>query len=127
MRGCGVSHGVARALATLLLAGFVFSGNALAQVTDLEAKRQVEESYQVEVLGVREGEIDGRAVWLVTVMMPPGDYNAAFMVSNLAIDRETGDLVPSFRHRVSGYELPGGRRSDKFGLRPDAARSRTWR
>ncbi len=127
MRGCGVSHGVARALATALLAGFVFSGNALAQVTDLEAKRQVEESYQVEVLGVREGEIDGRAVWLVTVMMPQGDFNTAFMVSNLAIDRETGDLVPSFRHRVSGYVLPGGLRSDKSGLRPDAARSRTWR
>ncbi len=127
MRGGGVSHRVARALATALLAGFVFSGNALAQVTDLEAKRQVEESYQVEVLGVREGEIDGRAVWLVTVMMPPGDSNAAFMVSNLAIDRETGDRVPSFRHLASGYVLPGGLRSDKSGLRPDAARSRTWR
>ncbi len=127
MRGCGVSHRVARALATALLAGFVFSGNALAQVTDLEAKRQVEEAYEVEVLGVREGEIDGRAVWLVTVMMPPGDFNSAFMVSSLAIDRETGDLVPSFRHRASGYNLPGGLRSDKVGLRPDAVRSRTWR
>ncbi len=127
MRGGGVSHRVARALATALLAGFVFSGNALAQVTDLEAKRQVEEAYEVEVLQMREGEIDGRAVWLVTVMMPSGDFNSAFMVSSLAIDRQTGDLVPSFRHRASGYDLPGGLRSDKDGLRPDVARSRTWR
>jgi hypothetical protein len=49
------------------------------------------------------------------------------MVSSLAIDRQTGDLVPSFRHRASGYDLPGGLRGDKAGLRPDAARSRPWR
>ncbi len=127
MTGSGVSRRVARALAAALLAGFVFSGNAVAQVTDQEAKRQIEDSYDVEVLRVREGEIDGRGVWLVTVMVPPGNSNAAFMVSNLAIDRQTGDLVPSFRHRASGYDLPGGRRGDKVGLRPDAARSRTWR
>ena len=127
MTGSGVSRRVARALAAALLASFVFSGNAVAQVTDQEAKRQIEDSYDVEVLRVREGEIDGRGVWLVTVMVPPGNSNAAFMVSNLAIDRQTGDLVPSFRHRASGYDLPGGRRNDKVGLRPDAARSRTWR
>ncbi len=127
MTGCGVSRRVAHALAASLLAGFVFSGTAVAQVTDQEAKRQIEDSYDVEVLRVREGEIDGRAVWLVTVMMPSGDFNSAFMVSSLAIDRQTGDLVPSFRHRASGYDLPGGLRSDKDGLRPDVARSRTWR
>jgi hypothetical protein len=127
MTGDRVGGKVAQALAAALLAGLVVSGNAVAQVTDQEAKRQIEESYDVEVLGVREGEIDGRAVWLVTVMLPPGDYNTAFMVSNLAIDRQTGDLVPSFRHRESGYDLPGGLRSDKSGLRPDAVRSRPWR
>jgi hypothetical protein len=127
MTGSGVSRKVARALAAALLAGFVFSGNAVAQVTNQEAKRQIEDSYDVEVLRVREGEIDGRGVWLVTVMLPAGNFNTAFMVSRLAIDRQTGDLVPSFRHRASGYDLPGGRRNDKVGLRPDAARSRTWR
>ena len=127
MTGCEVSRKVVRALAAALLSGFVFSGTAVAQVTDQEAKRQIEESYDVEVLRVREGEIDGRAVWLVTVMMPQGDFNSAFMVSSLAIDRQTGDLVPSFRHRASGYDLPGGLRSDRAGLRPDAGRSRPWR
>ena len=127
MPGCGVNHWATRALLAAPLAGFLLSGNAVAQVTDQEAKGQVEESYAVEVLGVRESEIDGRTVWLVTFMVPPGDSNAAFMVSNLAIDRQTGALVPAFRHRVSGYELPGGLRSDKTGLRPDAMRPGTWR
>lgn len=127
MRGCGVGQRVARTLAAALIAGLICSGNAAAQVTDQEAKRQVEESFDVEVLRVREGEIDGQAVWLVTVMVPSGDSNAAFMVSSLAIDRQTGELVPSFRHRASGYDLPGGGRGDKAGLRPDAARSGTWR
>ena len=127
MRGCSVNRWVTRALLAGLLAGLVFSGKAVAQVTDQEAKRQVEESYAVEVLDVRESEIDQRAVWLVTFMVPPGDSNAAFMVSSLAIDRETGDLVPAFRHRTSGYELPGGLRSDRAGLRPDAMRTGTWR
>jgi hypothetical protein len=49
------------------------------------------------------------------------------MVSSLAVDQETGDLVPAFRHNASGYELPGGLRGDKAGLRPDAMRSGTWR
>jgi hypothetical protein len=118
---------MARALAMALLAGSVFSGSAAAQVTEQEAKRQIEETYDVEVLAVREDEIDERAVWLVTFMVPGGNSNSAFMVSSLAVDQETGDLVPSFRHNASGYELPGGLRGDKAGLRPDAMRSGTWR
>ncbi len=127
MSGCRVSHTVARVLATALLAGSVFSGSAIAQVTDQDAKRLVEESYGVEVLGVRASEIDERAVWLVTVMVPGGNSNAAFMVSSLAIDQQTGQLVPSFRHKTSGYDLPGGLRADKADVRPDAMRSGTWR
>lgn len=122
-----VGRRVVRVLPAALLAASLFCGTAAAEVTEQEAKRQVEEAYDVEVLKVREGEIDGRAVWLVTVMLPQGDFNTAFMVSRLAIDRESGDLVPAFRHRESGYDLPGGLRGDKAGLRPDAARSSTWR
>lgn len=127
MTGGGAGHAMVRTLAMALLAGIVSGGNAVAQVTDQEAKRQIEEAYGVEVLAVREEEIDERAVWLVTFMVPEGDTNAAFMVSSLAVDRQTGDLVPSFRHQASGYELPGGLRGDKVGVRPDAMRSGTWR
>ena len=83
---------VLAALCLLLLAG-----PAQAQVTADMAKRQIEEAYGVEVLKVREGELDGRAVWLVTVMNPGGDFNEAFMVTTLAVDRETGQLVSTFR------------------------------
>lgn len=131
MTGFSVGRIVGRRVVQVLPAAFLAAslccGTAAAEVTEQEAKRQVEEAYDVEVLKVREGEIDGRAVWLVTVMLPHGDFNTAFMVSHLAIDRESGDLVPAFRHRESGYDLPGGLRGDKAGLRPDAARSSTWR
>ena len=106
----------------------LLSGPAQAQVTADMAKRQIEEAYGVEVLKVHEDKLDGRPVWLLTVMNPAGDFNEAFMVSTLAVDRETGDLVSVFRHRESGYVLPGSPpRSDKVGIRPDAARTRTWK
>jgi hypothetical protein len=125
MRGWCVSHRAMPAL--VLLAGVLWGAAALAQVSDEEAKRQVEEAYGVEVLAVSPGEIDERAVWLLTVMVPGGNSNSAFMVSRLAVDQETGELVPSFRHRASGYDVPGGLRDDKSGLRPDTARGGAWR
>jgi len=120
-----LARSLTRALA--LMAGVVCGAAAVAQVSDEDAARQIEEAYGVEVLDVREDEIDERPVWLVTFMVPGGDSNAAFMVSRLAVDQETGELVPSFRHRSSGYELPGGLRGDKSGVRPDAMRGGAWR
>lgn len=93
-----------------------------------EAARRIAEAYDVEVLKVEEGEVGGLAVWMVTVMKGGGNRNDAFQVSTLAVDRDSGALVPSFRHRASGYDLPpspGG--GDTETLRPDAARSGTWR
>ncbi len=107
-----------------------FQGPALAitQITQEEAAKSVSEAFAVRVLKVREGEFDGQAVWLVTVMKDGGERNDAFQVTTLAIDRETGQLVPAFRHLASGYLLPGiDSKESKTGLRPDAARSRTWR
>ncbi len=131
MTGFNAGRSVGRravwALAAAILAASVLNQPAAAEVGEQDAKRLVEEAYDVEVLKVREDEIDGRAVWLVTVMLPQGDYNTAFMVSSLAVDRESGDLVPAFRHRESGYDLPGGLRGDKAGLRPDSARGAPWR
>ena len=101
---------------------------ALAAVSEAEAARQLEQAYGVKALKVRAGEVGGRAVWLVTVMNPGSDSNAAFQVNTLAVDQETGELVPAFRHGTSGYELAGdGPREDKVGLRPEAMRSGVWR
>ena len=118
-------------MAAFLVVVGVVSGAAIearAAVTKEEASRQVATSFGVEVLKVRPGKIDGRDVWLLTVMNRGGNFNGAFQVNTLAVDQASGALVPSFRHGPSGYSLPeAGDRSDKDGLRPDAARTRTWR
>ena len=127
MTGLRRSLRVTATLSMAFLLAASFGAPAVAEVSEQEARDRVEQSYGVEVLRMREGEIEGRPVWLVTFMSPAGDFNSAFMVSNLAIDRQTGDLVPSFRHRDSGYDLPGGLRGDKSGLRPDSSRGGPWR
>ena len=97
-------------------------------LSEAAAARRVAADYGVEVLRVKAGRLDDQAVWLVTFMVPGGDSNAAFQVNTLAIDQASGALVPSFRHRPSGYDLPprasGGAKSED---RPDVLRSRTWR
>ncbi len=70
------------------------------------AGKKIGERFDVEVLKVSPDALDGRKVWLVTVMKPGGDRNSAFQVHVLAVDQETGALVPSFRHSANGSILP---------------------
>jgi len=95
------------------LAGSVVAGALLMSVAppavavDAEtASRQISERYAVEVLRVRPGEIDDREVWFITVMQPGGNSNSAFQVHVLAVDQESGALVPSYRHGIHGATLP---------------------
>ena len=99
---------------------------ALAQVSADQAAVRIGSEFGVEVLRVSAGSIDGIEVWLVTVMNPKGDSNAAFQVTTLAVDKVTGDLVPAFRHGPSGTTADWTVRlqSDR---RPEAPRSPTWR
>ncbi len=83
-----------------------------AAVTESQAVRMIEETYEVEVLRARAGQIDGRQVWLLTVMNRGGDFNTAFQVNILAVDRETGKLVPAFRHGPSGVRSSGAEARD---------------
>ena len=92
-------------VAGLLLAAVTVPAAEAAVSADTAAK-QIGERFDVEVLKVRPGEIDGRKVWLVTVMQPGGNSNSAFQVHLLAVDQESGALVPSFRHHTEGYTLP---------------------
>ncbi|WP_340118568.1 hypothetical protein [Pelagibius sp. 7325] len=96
-------------VAGVLLAAAAFSAApqpARAAVGAEAAGKQIAERYDVQVLKVAPGEIDGRKVWLLTVMVPGGNSNSAFQVHRLAVDQESGDLVPSFRHHTEGYTLP---------------------
>jgi hypothetical protein len=54
------------------------------------------------VLRVREALYDGRSVYIVTVMNPGGDFNEAFQVNTLMVDRRSGKLVSQFRPAMSG-------------------------
>ena len=110
----------------MLLAGV--TDRAVAEVGETEARRQIEARFDVDVLRSEAGEIDGIPVWLMTVMNRGGDFNSAFQVNVLAVDQRSGELVPAFRHRPSGYDLPAGRlRDGKMDRRPDTGRSQTWR
>ena len=101
---------------------------AAAAVSEEDATRLVGERFDVQVLRVRAGEVGGRPVWLLTVMKGGGTRNDAFQVSTLAVDRDSGELVPAFRHRESGYDLPAtSSGSDKSVVRPNAARGHIWR
>lgn len=103
------------------------AGLALAQVSQDQAAAGIAEEYGVEVLRVRPGEIDGKPVWLITVMQPGGTYNTAFQVTTLAVDQASGDLVPAFRQGPSGAVGNATPRDIRTDRRPDASRSGTWR
>lgn len=72
-----------------------------------KVKEIVADRYDVDVLRVAPAEGEGSSpVYRVTVMVPPGNSNASFMVSTLVVDATTGNLVSQFRHLRHGYELP---------------------
>lgn len=90
---------VAGALAT---APLLVPHGAAAQTTGEQVAKKIAAGFGVRVLKVRESQIDGRAVFLVTVMNPGGDFDEAFQIITLAVDVKTGKLVSGFRHRSSG-------------------------
>ncbi len=92
----------------LVAAGIAFAALPAAAVTGDAAAKQIAAEFDVTVLRVESGSIDGIPVWLVTVMNRGGEFNSAFQVNTLAVDKATGRLVPSFRHRPSGHVRPGG-------------------
>ena len=118
---------MALAMGLAVCAAFV-ADPSQAAVSSEEAGRKVAAQFSVEVLRVRAAVLDSTPVWLVTVMTPGGDNNDAFQVNTLAVDQDSGALIPSFRHGTSGYDLPGTLdRSTRIEQRPEASRSGAWR
>jgi uncharacterized membrane protein YkoI len=67
-------------------------------LSEEEVRRLVQEGLGVDVLSAELVERDGQPVYALTVMNPPGDYNGAFMVRTLLVDRATGGLLGEVPH-----------------------------
>jgi len=99
---------------------------ARAAVTEQEVRQMIEKTYEVKVLKLVADRLDGRPVFLVTVMSAAGNDNGAFQVNRLAVDAETGKLVSAFRHHTSGYELPAGARDSEPDRQPTDVLRQGW-
>jgi uncharacterized membrane protein YkoI len=94
-----------------------------------EARRLVRDGLGVEVLSAELVERDGRPVYALTVMNPPGDYNGAMMVRTLLVDGATGGLlgeVPDAPRTASEQGSGLSRAAGLEGSGPEARR-RTYR
>lgn len=116
-------------LITLLAAGLALTAAARAgPVSEDEVRQQIERTYPVKVLRIRDIKADGRAAYAVTVMTRGGDFDDAFQVNTFAVDADTGKPIPAFRHRASGYDLPDGGDRETNRQPAGALRERfTWR
>ncbi len=90
-------------LAAAVLAAMVAGRpSAAAGVSEQQVRANIAKVFGVRVLKVRRTRVAGKDAYLVTVMNPGGNFNEAFQVSTLAVDADTGRLIPAFRHRASG-------------------------
>ncbi len=102
-------------VAAILAAGLLRPAGPAAAETLLSeeaARTALEREYGVEVLRITADEQDGVPVFLVRVMNPGGNFNEAFQVNTLVVDRRTGKLVPQFRHGASGTRDRSGTRRE---------------
>jgi len=99
---------------TLVTGVRVASVNAAAEFSKDEAvvAEKLETTYGVRVLRIRSGMLDGTTVYIVTVMNPAGNFNGAFRVTTLAVDKATGRLVSRYRQTPTGQRYPATERRD---------------
>jgi len=110
-----------------LAAAALLAGAAQAAVTPEEVKKRIEAALPVQVLRVQPGEVDGKPAFLVRVMNKAKGGNDAFSVTTLAVDGETGQLIPAFRHRASGYALSDSSGSEPKEILVPENGGHTWR
>lgn len=75
-------------------------------LSEAEARAALVRDYGVEILRVREDVVDGTPAFRITVMNPAGNFNEAFQVNVLMIDRRSGKLISQFRHGSEGAATP---------------------
>lgn len=91
-----------------------------------EARASVEKQFGVKVLKITNTRIAGKTVYLLTIMSPGGDTNSAYQVNRLAVDPDTGRLVPGFRHRRSGYDYAEGDGANETNRQPTGVLRQGW-
>lgn len=102
---------------------------AEARMSKAEVARALEQTYPVRVLAkyTKAAQFDGKPVYEVKVMNAGGDFNAAFMITTLVVDADTGKLLSVFRHRESGYVQADAGARIPNRQSPDALRGIPWR
>jgi hypothetical protein len=103
------------------------AGGVAAAITPDEVSKKLAQQFGVRVLRVVPTEIDGKPAFAVRVMTPPGNSNEAMRIDTLAVDAETGALLPAFRHGRTGYTLPGNPAPDPNRNSNVPADGRPWR
>lgn len=109
--GAAASSRTRAVLAMLLLVTGMFAipANVRAQslMSEADARQAIMDRYGVDVLRIAEAERGGVPVFIMKVMNPAGNYNEAFQVNVLVMNRRNGELMPQFQHGVSGVTFPG--------------------
>lgn len=82
------------------------SAEAAADPAAQRMAKEIEKRFGVRVLRVERAESGGKPVYRMAVMNAGGDFNNAFAVHTLVVDPASGELLPEFRHEVSGYQPP---------------------
>jgi hypothetical protein len=94
-------------------------------LSEEQVRSRVQEELGVEVLGLEVVDPNGPPAYAVRVMNPPGNYSAAFLVSTLLVDGETGEVLGEMRRQPSSEDpdlLPKSRRPEVDASGPEVRR-----
>ncbi|HLI12732.1 MAG TPA: PepSY domain-containing protein [Alphaproteobacteria bacterium] len=79
--------------------------SASAALSQDQIKAEIEKTYGVSVLRMKEIEVAGKPAYAVTVMNKGGNDNRAFQVNTILVDPESGHLVSAYRIMPDGYDF----------------------
>jgi len=94
-------------LAVLMVGLLMIVGTAEARaaMSPAEIAAKIERRFGVSVLKVAPAALPEKGTLAVTVMNPPGAFNEAFQVNTIAVDANTGELVPVYRQTDNGLRM----------------------
>lgn len=103
------------------------AANAHAAMSKAQVSAHVATEFGVQVLGISADNVDGKAVFIVKIMFPGGNFNTAFQVNTWVVDAEDGKRISQFQHLSSGQKRAGGLNAHANRQRANALRGHIWR